>query len=218
MNYSNCPLFKGLSEKDIKKLSECLKVKQQTFESDEEICSYNYDKNVLGFILSGKAYIKKLDRNGNYTILETLFKNSVFSDFFAYTATDTNYISVVASEKTTVTFIEFDCIFKRCSKACSYHSTFVINLMELIVAKSKSLSQRVEILSNKTIRDKILSYVSLMVDNLNSKNFTLPMSYTTLAEYLCVDRSAMMREIKKLKESGIISVNKKEITVLSSEI
>ena len=69
----------------------------------------------------------------------------------------------------------------------------------------------------KSLKDKILSYCSIMVHSLESKTFTLPMSYTTFAEYLCVDRSAMMRELKKLNDKGILSVNKKQITVLSSE-
>ena len=89
--------------------------------------------------------------------------------------------------------------------------------MKTFLDKSKRLSQRVEILSNKTIKDKILSYCSLMVNSLHSMTFTLPMSYTSFAEYLCVDRSAMMRELKKLNTQGILSVNKKEITVLSEE-
>lgn len=217
MNFLDCPLFKGITEREFKRLSMCLKVKQVDYEQDKEICSYNDDKKVLGIIISGKAYIKKLDRNGNYTILETLSKNGVFSDFFAYTATDANYISVVASEKTAVMFVDFASIFKRCEKACGYHSIFVQNLMQLIINKSKTMSQRIEILSNKTIRDKILSYLSLMVKNTGSSVINLPMTYTSFAEYLCVDRSAMMRELKNLVKNDIIRVNKKEITVISKE-
>ena len=217
MKHTQCTLFNGITENQLKQMETCLKTREAKFSQDEEICSYNNSFQVLGVILSGKAYVKKLDRNGNYTILETLHKNGIFSDTFAYTATDANAISVFASEPTTVLFIDFKCVFKRCFKACEHHSIFVYNFMKTLLEKSKELSQRIEILSNKTIKDKILSYVSLMVNTLKSKTFILPMSYTTFAEYLCVDRSAMMRELKKLSTSGILKVNKKEITVLSDE-
>ena len=89
--------------------------------------------------------------------------------------------------------------------------------MRIIIAKTKILSQRVEILSNKTICDKIMSYLSLTAKTHGTTTFTLPMSYTSFAQYLCVDRSALMRELKKLNDQGILKVNKKEITVLSKD-
>ena len=217
MKKSNCSLFNGISETHLTHLKECLKTREVKFCQDDEICSYNNSNQLLGVVLLGKAYVKKLDRDGNYTILETLFKNDIFSDTFQYTATDANAISIFACEATTVLFFDFESVFKRCFKACEYHSVFVINLMKTFLDKSKLLSQRIEILSNKTIKDKILSYCSLMVNSLGSKTFVLPMSYTSFAEYLCVDRSAMMRELKKLTTKGILSVNKKQITVLSEE-
>lgn len=217
MKHITSSLFNGITESELKRLKTCLHAREVKFFSEDEICSYNKNSNVLGVVLSGKAYIKKLDRNGNYTILETLVKDSVFSDTFAYTATDANFISILACEPTTVMFIDFNSVFKRCSNACEYHSVFVFNLMQNIIKKSKTLSQRVEILSNKTIKDKILSYCSLYVKQKGSNTFTLPMSYTSFAEYLSVDRSALMREFKKLSDAGILKVNKKEITVKSDD-
>ena len=217
MKKLTCTLFEGITENNLKRLEDCLKTREVKFNQDDEIYSYNNSNQILGVILSGKAYVKKLDRDGNYTILETLHKNDIFSDTFQYTATDANAISIFACEATTVLFFDFQSVFKRCFKACEHHSVFVFNLMKTFLDKSKLLSQRIEILSNKTIKDKILSYCSLMVHSLESKTFILPMSYTSFAEYLCVDRSAMMRELKKLTTKGILSVNKKEITVLSEE-
>lgn len=217
MKKLNCSLFEGVSDNNLKRLLSCLKTREVKFNQDDEIYSYNSATQILGVLLSGKAYVKKLDRNGNYTILETLHKNDIFSDTLAFTATDANAISIFACEPTTVLLFDFKSVFKRCANACEHHSLFVFNLMKILLDKSKLLSQRVEILSNKTIKDKILSYCSLMVNSLKSMTFTLPMSYTSFAEYLCVDRSAMMRELKKLDVQGILSVNKKEITVLSEE-
>lgn len=217
MKFSGCPLFDGIAEIDRKNLITCLNARELKFSTGDEICSYNRESTSLGILLSGKATVKKLDRDGNYTILENISRFGVFSGAFAYTATDANAISVFAQEPCLVMFINFSAVFKRCSKACSFHSVMVENLMNIVISKTKILSQRVEILSNKTIRDKILSYCSLIVNQTGNVTFTLPMSYTSLAQYLCVDRSALMREIKKLTQSGILRVNKRLITVLDVE-
>lgn len=217
MKNDKSPLFIGISDSDRKKLYNCLFARDVKFNAGDEICSYNNESGILCMIAQGKAEIIKTDTNGNSTILEQLNKFGVFSDIFTYTATDAYSISVYATEPTTVTFFDYGAVFKRCKNACSYHSIFVSNLMNIVISKAKQLSQRVEILSNKTIRDKILSYVSITVKTLGSPTFDLPMSLTQFSEYLCVDRSAMMRELKKLNENGILKVSKRNFTVLSKE-
>ncbi len=217
MKYINCPLFSNIRETELKKLYTCLRAKEVKFEQNAEICSYDSQKGVLGVVTQGEVIIKKIDLNGNSTILDHIQKNGVFSDIFAFTATEANFIGAYAGEPTTVIFFDYPSVFKRCQKACEYHSTFVENLLKIVIDKSKTLSQRVEILSNKTIREKILSYASIVVNQAGSLTFTLPMSLTSFAEYLCVDRSAMMRELKKLSEQGIIKTNKRTFTVLDKK-
>ncbi len=217
MKNIDCPLFSNIRENELKKLYNCLHAKEVKFEQNAEICSYDNQKGVLGVVTQGEVIIKKIDLNGNSTILDHIQKNGVFSDIFAFTATEANFIGVYAGEPTTVMFFDYPSVFKRCEKACEYHSTFVENLLKIVIDKSKTLSQRVEILSNKTIREKILSYASIVVNQVGSLTFTLPMSLTSFAEYLCVDRSAMMRELKKLSEQGIIKTNKRTFTILDKK-
>ncbi len=212
MQYLNCPLFKNISQNEIKEMLICFKAKELKFSQGDEICSFNNKNGLLGIVLQGKAYVKKLDPNGNYFILENLTNFDIFSDKISYTATDVNYISVFAATDVIVLLFDFEEVFKRCTKACKYHSTLVENLMQIVIEKTKTLSQRIELLSNKTIKDKFLGYCNLMLKK-SGNPFTLPMSYTSLAEYLCVDRSALMREIKNLTNQGYIETNKKTIHV-----
>lgn len=216
MKYSSCPLFKNINENEIKEMLNCFKAKELKFSQGEEICSYNNKKGVLGIVLQGKAYVKKLDFNGNYFILENLNSFDIFSDKISYSATDVNYISVYAVTDVTVLLFDFTEVFKRCSKACKHHSVLVENLMQIVIEKTKTLSTRIELLSNKTIKDKFLGYCHLMLKQ-GENTFTLSMSYTSLAEYLCVDRSALMREIKKLNEQGYVKTDKKTVTLLIDE-
>ena len=210
-NYNS--LFEGLSLSEIEKLNNCLNVKEERFEAGVEISKYSKSANLLGVVKQGKVVIKKLDTNGNTTILDQVEKNGVFSKAFEFVSTNVNYVSAYASEPTVILFFDYDSVFKRCEKACIYHSIFVENLFNTVMQKAKNLSERIEILSNKTIREKILSYASLALKNGGENTFVLPMSLTSFAEFLCVDRSAMMRELKKLSVEGVLKVNKRTITV-----
>ncbi|MBE5743754.1 MAG: Crp/Fnr family transcriptional regulator [Clostridiales bacterium] len=217
MKNLRCPLFVGISDEELKQLSTCLRARQTEYLAGEEIYSFGGLKPVLGVVLQGKVVVKKIDRNGNQIILDHIQKNGVFSNVFAFSQSDGNLISAHAVEKTRIVFYDYNNVFKRCSKACEYHSVLVENLFSIVVEKSRTLSQRVEILSNKTIREKILSYLSIAVKTQGQTTITLPMSLTSFADFLCVDRSAMMRELKKLSDSGIIKNKKREISVLMKE-
>lgn len=217
MKIHDCNLFNNIKDGDIKKLLACLNAYEVKFDTGAEVFSYEKGRKIIGVVANGKIQIKKIDFNGNLTMIEQVQKNGVFSDMFTYSDSEANYITAYATEPTKVIFFDYQGVFKRCEKACKYHSVFVENLLEIVVLKSQTLSMRVEILSNKTIRDKIMSYVSIKVKQENSANFTVPMSLTSLAEYLCVDRSAMMRELKKLSIEGILKTNKREFTLVSKE-
>lgn len=73
--------------------------------------------------------------------------------------------------------------------------------------------ERLEVLSQRTIREKLQCYFSLLNARYRTSTFTLPFSFSALADYLSVDRSAMMRELKKMKEDGLIQTDRHEITL-----
>lgn len=126
----------------------------------------------------------------------------------------TDIIQVVCSKTCCVEFIDYYHLTKRCPRACSFHSTLVSNALHLLSLKAVHLSERLDILSQRTIREKLLRCFTLMAaDQQASCSFTLPFSLGTLADYLCVDRSAMMREIGKMKKEGLLQMDKRQITL-----
>ena len=98
----------------------------------------------------------------------------------------------------------YDMFERKCKKNCKFHEELLIGLPNLVLTKESDLNLRIEILSQKSFRDKILSYFRILSQNSFSKTFTLPFSLTDIADYLSVDRSAMMRELSHLKEEGFI--------------
>ena len=87
-------------------------------------------------------------------------------------------------------------------------------LPNLLLEEINSLNTRIEILSKRTIREKLLTYFNIISTKNISKSFTLPFSLTDLADYLSVDRSAMMREIGYLRKDKIIDKIGNKITLL----
>ena len=205
-------IFEGIEEEDIKKMLKCFDAKTRTFKKDRTIVTNIINIKMIGIILEGTANMEKYDYNGNRSIIEKLEKNSVFGEVFSRLGSD---ISVIATSDCEVLFIEYEHLIKRCRKGCIYHSILTNNVLQLLSKKIVDLNKRLEILSKRTIRDKLLSYFELLANNNPKRSFNLPFTYTDLADYLSIDRSAMMREIKNLKEEGFIETNGKKITLKS---
>ena len=203
-------IFEGISEADIEKMLKCFEARKLTFKKDRTIVTNIINVKLIGIMLSGTANMERYDYNGNRSIIEKLSPNSVFGEVFSRLGSD---ISVIATSDCEVLFIEYEHIIKKCKKGCLYHNILTNNMLKLLSQKIVELNERVEILSKRSIRDKLLSYFELLASSNPKRSFLLPFTYTDLADYLSVDRSAMMRELKNLKEEGFIQTNGKKITI-----
>ena len=121
---------------------------------------------------------------------------------------------VVCEKPCTVLFIEKMHILKRCENACHHHTQVVQNLMELMAGKVINLTEKVDILSQRPTRNKLLSYFKGLSAKTNSQTFTMPFSLLALANYLCVDRSAMMRELGRMRADGLIDSKGQHVKIL----
>lgn len=195
-------------------IAHCEKTQVKEFEKNEIITTYIVNRNMVFILLEGSADLLRYDFNGNQTVVEKFNKNDVFGEIF-YRININNELFVKAREKSKVLMFNYDIFEKKCKKNCKFHEELLIGLPNLVLSKVSDLNLRIELLSQKTIRDKILSYFRILSQNSFSKTFSLPFSLTDLADYLSIDRSAMMREIKSLKEDGIIKkLDKNKFTLL----
>ena len=193
--------------------NSCQKVQKKSFTKNQVITSYIQKRNQLCILISGNADLVRYDLNGNRTIVEHFSQYDVFGEVF-YTVTINNELLVEAKEKCEVLFYIYDDIRQKCKANCKFHQTLADNLPELILNKVTDLNMRIELLTKRSIRDKLLGYFDLISSRYLSKSFSLPFSLTDLADYLSVDRSAMMRELKLLKEDGFIDKTGNKITLL----
>lgn len=203
-------IFNDINENDLEKLYKLLNAKIHNFTKDNIILNNVHNLNMLGVILEGKANLIRVDYNGNKSIIEILKKGDVF-DSKVFGENDSELFLISETDTKTVTF-DYNIIFNSYAKNHTYHIVFIHNLLKVTTKKLSKTYERIRILTKTTTREKLLEYFNIISIEKSSKTFTLPMSYTALSEYLSVNRSALMREIKNLKDDNIIKVNGKRIT------
>lgn len=190
-----------------------LKTNIITFDKDDIISTYIEKRGQIGILFKGKADLIRYDINGNKVILESFSDNDLFGEFF-HLVNSNNELSVVAKETCEVLFFNHDILFNNYITKGSLYYEVINELMLRIADKMRNMNTKIEILSKRTIREKLISYFQSISNQKHSKTFYLDFSLSDLADYLCIDRSAMMREIKNLIDDGIIIKNKRKIKIV----
>ena len=205
-------VFLNISDSEKEKLLTCLGTMNRSY-SKGEIIYRSSDKNdYIGIITSGKAHVTCVDFEGTQSVLETLSESGVFGEMFMLPMDQFGYY-VEADSQCMVCFIRSDSITKPCRNACEYHCTFLGNLFAMAAVKARNLSLHINILSRRTTRQKLMAYFETQSILLGTKTFDLPLSLTSLAEYIGSDRSAMMRELKRMREEGAIKGSGRTVTL-----
>lgn len=199
-------LFENINSKTKEKILKSLEANTYAFKKDTTILSTIKTENIIGILISGYIQIIKTDYNGNITIIEKLEENSIFGTMFSNIAN--NEYQIITKEDTKIIIIDYDRIL---TQTTTLNPQFIQNLLKIISIKISEKNERIELLTEKTIRNKLLKYFQILAKKTGSKNIYLPFTYTELANYLSVDRSALMRELKNLKDDNIINYNNKNI-------
>lgn len=205
-------LFDNISEKNKLKLLKLLEANTFTFKKDSTILSKEKEDNIIGIVVSGYIQIIQIDYDGDKTTIEELQENSIFGSMFSAISNDE--YNIVTKEESKVIVIEYDSIINYNLNNYPFYNQFIQNLLKILYNKINEKNDRIQILTKKSIRNKLLEYFKIVSKRNGSKNIYLPFSFTELADYLAVDRCAMSREIKNLKNEGFIEVKNKKITLL----
>lgn len=202
-------IFKDINEEDVNKMFKCFGATERFFKKDSIVMSYVNNAGKVGIVLDGEVLVGGKDSSGESFGIESLSSGDVFGSVFSSFGFDELYVRAV--KDSLVVFFDFSCITKQCKKACSCHSRFVSNLFDVLGLKICAYSERIAVLSKKSIRDKVLTYFEILARKNLSRSFVIPFSYTDFSDYLGVDRAAMTREISNLKQDGLISCEGRKI-------
>ncbi len=203
--------FEDISKKNQKKLLWLLESKEEGFTKGTSINSYYKNTNIVGIIISGAVQIVRANSSGVHNIIEELREDEVFTTGMNIYS---NEIDIIAIEDTKVIIIDYDYIISNINNEKQYFNKFIKNMFQIYNEKIKEKNERLEILSKKSIRNKLLTYFEIQYNKRGSKYIYLPFNFKDLAEYLSIDRAAMSRELKSLKDEGFIETKSKRITLL----
>jgi len=217
MEFCSSKLFEGISKEECEKMVTCFGAREASYTAGQTIVEHNGRQDSVGVLLSGSAELVRIDVEGNRTVLEVMNAGDVFGEVIAFSGQNMDSMIVECTENCKVLFLRYDQITKRCENACVHHSVLVQNLFQMLSTKTLRLSERVEILACRSIREKLLHYFRLRASQEHSNTFSLPFSLSTLADYIGTDRSAMMREMKKLRDENLIVTENRNITLILSK-
>lgn len=210
----NCPLFKNISEDNLITMLSCLGAKTEVFDKKYTIMAEGTPAKYIGIVLSGSVQIIQVDYYGNRSILSSLEPSQVFAEAFAAAEIKSIPVSIVANEPSEIMFIDCSHIMHTCSNNCGFHNQLIFNLMQDIAAKTILFHQKIEIISKRSTREKLLTYLSFYSKKTGSASFDIPYDRQELADYLEVDRSGLSAEISKLRNEGLLNSYKKHFELL----
>ena len=204
-------LLDEISLNNQRKLIKMFEAHTFTYKSDKTILSTIKHENIIGIILEGSVQITYNNYNGEKTIIDNLKKGDALGTMFLPIAED-DY-EITTKEESKIVIIDYKNIINNNFYNYSYYCQFINNLLNLMTSKMQEKNERIELLSKKTIRNKLLEYFKIKTENRITKNIYLPFTFMDLASYLGVDRSAMHRELKHLQDEGLIEIKNKKITL-----
>ena len=207
------PLFEGIGPESRAAMKTCFDVREQRFRADEVIYDFAAHRDIIGILAEGSAVVERIDRQGGRTILEHLESGGVFGEMLMFENVAGDSITVVAERPCRVWTMAASHVTRRCENACDHHSRMVENMFHLVADKATALSERVEVLSRRSIREKLLRYFQLQAAKGRGPSFQLPFSLSALADYISADRSAMMRELKKMREEMLVTITGRQVTL-----
>ncbi len=212
---AHCPLFSRISNEDVFRALDLLNAKVIRFEKGAIILHQGMPSRIFGIVLEGSAQVITSDAGGNHTLVTTLYENDLFAEAFAFSGISSLPVSVVAAQDCAVLLLDHSRMTMRRQSEFPAHPILIANFLRIISRKNLQLNQKITILSQRTTRDKLMTYLRIQQQRTGSSRFVIPLDRQELADYLCVERSAMSAEIGKMKKAGLIACRKNEFEILS---
>ena len=207
-------LFQGVAESDLEAMLNCLGATERKYKKNDVILLAGTKVTSVGILVEGNAQITREDAEGNRAILSELVRADLFAEAYVAAGSAEVPITVFATSDCRVVWIPFNKIVGICSAACGFHKTLVQNMMHVIAAKNILMNEKMRILSCKTTKEKLMIYLSDYSERVGKNKFKIPFSRNELADFLSVDRSAMSRELSRLRDEGYLHYHKNEFELL----
>lgn len=211
----NSPLFFGMNEDELRGILECFNARIKSFESGEMIIRQSDVITNLYLVLEGGVNIEKDTYWGRRIIITKLGVNDNIAMSFVASKAVESTIDAVAAQDTKLLVLNYEKCTSMCQNACARHKVLINNMFEILAKENLELLQKIENVSQKSIRDKLLTYLSNEARKNKNNSFEIPFNRQDLADYLNIDRSAMSFELSKLQKEGMIEYDRNRFLLKS---
>lgn len=206
-------LFVGLSDSDIEQMLVCFKGTYKKYKLGQIIFSAGEHIKEMGIVISGRVYMENNDSTGNKSIIRELSSGDTLGALYALSDEGKMTFDAVAHEPSEILFLNVSKVIVPCERVCCRHLNMIKNLLTELAAQACELDIKLSHMSMRTTRDKVMSYLIAQSHSQHSRKVKIPFNRTELAEYLCVDRSAMSKELHRMKKEGLIDFNGNTFTI-----
>lgn len=207
-------IFSGIQGEELTDMQKCMSTAGRTYKKNETVFHTGDMVHELCVVISGSVNIVNTDVWGNETILSNISAGNIFAETYALSKRPL-MVDVVTSERTTVLFISMNLIYDMKYNHKSWHTSLMHNLLRICASKNLTLSTRIFCTSAKTIRERVLTYLSSQAVINGSTTFCIPFNRQQMAGYLNVDRSALSKELGCMRDEGIITFHKNNFTLIT---
>ncbi len=207
------PLFQGIGPKEMEGLLNCLSGHNRKYGKNETIFWAGDTAKYMGVVLDGNVRVSREDLLGNRTILGEFGPGELFAETFALARVEALPVTVMATQDSEVLLIEGWRLTVTCAHNCGFHTRLIENMMAILAEKNVRLNEKMEVLIKRSTREKLLAYLSGQARKAGSLQFAIPFNRQELADYLCVDRSAMSNELSKLQKEGMLTCARNSFTL-----
>lgn len=207
-NKMELSLFSGIEPNNLSCILRCVGSYQRAYKKGEFIFLSDQAIKCIGVVIKGQVHMIKEDISGNKTILAIIKKGQIFGETFACGNTFVSTVSFASASDSEIMFLPFNKVIRTCTSSCEFHHKLIENMIFLMAKKNVQLMERVEITSQKSLREKIMTFLNIQAEKQQARHIVVDMSRQDWADYLCVNRSALSRELANMKSEGIIDFDK----------
>ena len=201
-------LFDGIGIERLSALFACLGAKRQRLAKGEALMRTGERADRIGVLLSGALSVSTYDLEGRRTIIKHIGPTEIVAAAQSLSGAEAMSVDVEADEDSDVLLLKAVRIVTPCENACAFHVRLVRNLMKTLAAKTLELNRKIEILSHRSTQDRLMAYLRSVAQQKGSAEFDIPFDRQQLADYLCVERSALSAEISRLARAGSFDCHK----------
>ena len=209
-----CYLFDGIKDEQLADAIKLLNGRIKKVVKDDYIVQLGGTIQYAGLLLKGKIESSFQNENFDQITMHTFTGGYLFGEGLVINHAKNSPVQVRAVEDSAVLFIDLEMIYAAADNS-PIRNILARNLIKSLAKKNLILNQKVRILSQKSLRDRIFIYLRTLPNDKDGY-VRIPFTQTALAEYLGVNRSALSRELGRMQNEGLLVIDGKRIKIIDN--